>query len=109
MRQEAIQTTEAFYEKHAVNIRNLHASGEYAKQTERVHASLLLDKPFQAPEMEKMSAAQTFMRLIEASDLRHLLGKLNRYETALMNIALRQRQELEAHWVADEDPKLIDL
>ena len=59
--------------------------------------------------MKTVPVAQAFLTLIEAAESFEILGKLNRYEVALMNIASRQRQELEAHRAAGEDAKIIDL
>ena len=70
---------------------------------------LLSERPFQAPEVETLPAAKAFLTLIEAADSFDILGKLNRYEVTLMNIASRQRQELEAHRAAGDDSEIIDL
>ena len=81
-------------------------NGEY--QT-RCAEFLSTKTPFQVPEKVTLPAAETFLMLIEAAELFDVLGKLSRYETALMNVAARQRIELEAYRAADEDPKLIDV
>jgi hypothetical protein len=84
-------------------------NGDYCPRKSEFLEELVEKKPFQAPEKRTIPAAQTFLMLIEAAESLDFLGKLSRYETTLMNIASRQRTELEAYRAADEDPKLIDL
>jgi len=106
---EARRCVDAAYDNDADRIFDAQMSGVHQKETGVMFNELLSERPFQAPEVETLPAAKAFLTLIEAAESFDVLGKLNRYEVALMNIASRQRQELEAHRAAGEDSKIIDL
>ena len=106
---EARRCVDATYDDDADRILDARMSGVHQKETNVIFNELLSERPFQAPEVETLPAAKAFLTLIEAADFFDILGKLNRYEVALMNIASRQRQELEAHRASGEDSKIIDL
>ena len=106
---EARQCVDAAYDNDEDRILNARMSGVHQKETAVIFNELLSERPFQAPEVETLPAAKAFLTLIESAESFDVLGKLNRYEVALMNIASRQRQELEAHRAAGEDSKIIDL
>ena len=106
---EARQCVDAAYDNDEDRILNARMSGVHQKETSVIFNELRSERPLQAPEVETLPAAKAFLTLIEAADSFDILGKLNRYEVALMNIASRQRQELEAHRAAGEDSKIIDL
>jgi hypothetical protein len=106
---EARQECDAFY--HGSETRILHArmTGEHQKNIATVFTERLSDKRFAVPRRETISAAQTLLMLIETGEPIDVLTKLNRYEAALMNVALRQRQELEALQRSAVDVKLLAI
>lgn len=106
---EAESTCNAIYNNDFDEISEALESGEYHSRNSEFLNELSAERPFQVPEKRTLPAAQPFLMLIKAAGSFDVLGKLNRYETALMNIAKQQRAELKAHRAADEDPKLIDL
>jgi len=107
--EEARKRCNAEYDDDEDRILNAQDTGVYNKTHTAIYRELSSERPFQAPELETMPAAQAFLTLIEAAESLDVLGKLNRYEVALMNIASRQRKELEAHQSAGEEAKVVDL
>lgn len=106
---EARQVCDAQYGNDRQAILDAKMTTSYSDQASLIFDELLSERPFQPPKMTTIPAAQTFLWLIEAADSFDILGKLNRYEIALVNIAARQRKELESLRSAAEAVAIIDL
>jgi hypothetical protein len=106
---EAQERCDAEYDNEESEILLARMSGVHQQRVSEISDELLSERPFCAPEKEPLPVAHAFRTLIEAADSFDILGKLNRYEVALMNIASRQRKELEGLRPAGDDAKIIDL
>jgi hypothetical protein len=106
---EARERCDAEYDNDEDEILYARMSGVHQQKVSAISDDLLSEQPFRAPERETLPVAQAFRKLIEAAESLEILGKLNRYEVALMNIASRQRKDLEGLLSAGEDAKIINL
>jgi phosphoglycolate phosphatase-like HAD superfamily hydrolase len=106
--EQAHHACDALYDSGS-QILNARLTGNHQRRTTGVFNELSIEHPFQAPTLETISAAKTLLLLIEAPNSLDVLGRLSRYEAALMNVASRQRKELEALQQYDSDLKLIDI
>lgn len=106
---EAREHCDAEYDNDEAEILHARMSGVHQQRVSAIFDDLLSERPFRAPKKETLPVAQAFCMLIEAAESFDILSKLNRYEVALINIASRQRKELEALRSTSEDAKIIDL
>jgi hypothetical protein len=107
--EEARKRCNAEYDDDEDRIDKARYAGVHQRKHSAIFREMSSERPFQSRRMEPIPAAQAFLTLIEAAESLDVLGKLNRYEVALMNIASRQRKELEAHRSTGEDGKVVDL